>query len=308
MHSPTIDVVHVGSASRDLTDDDPRGWRLGGGASYAALTTARLGMRTAAIVGVDATASTAAELDLLRAAGVDLLLVELEEAPIFRNRETPAGRIQGWPVRGRPLPVSGVPRSWLSARAWSFVPVASELGDAWATMIPPGAFTGLAWQGLLREQGPDRLTQRRPPAPSALLDAADLVGVSRHDLAQGTDPRELLRLLRTGARLAVTDGHDGGELIRVLPDGRTRSETWVAVAPARLVDPTGAGDTFLAALLTAIVRPDLKAQSGLPPTTDIDFAAVTASFVVEAPGLLGVPDRSAVQARLATLRRSTDSG
>ena len=54
-----IEVVHVGSSSRDLTPDDPRGWRLGGGVTYAALTTARLGLRTAAVVGVDAAGSTA---------------------------------------------------------------------------------------------------------------------------------------------------------------------------------------------------------------------------------------------------------
>ena len=35
------------------TPDDPRGWRLGGGVTYAALTTARLGLRTAAYIGVD---------------------------------------------------------------------------------------------------------------------------------------------------------------------------------------------------------------------------------------------------------------
>ena len=58
---PAVDVVHVGSASRDLTDDDPRGWRLGGGVTFAALTTARLGLRTAAViksVGQDAVEGT----------------------------------------------------------------------------------------------------------------------------------------------------------------------------------------------------------------------------------------------------------
>src|SRR5262249_30017960 len=34
----TPTVVVVGSAARDLVDDDPRGWRLGGGVSYSALT------------------------------------------------------------------------------------------------------------------------------------------------------------------------------------------------------------------------------------------------------------------------------
>ena len=31
--APVPTVVVVGSASRDLTDEDPRGWRLGGGVS-----------------------------------------------------------------------------------------------------------------------------------------------------------------------------------------------------------------------------------------------------------------------------------
>jgi sugar/nucleoside kinase (ribokinase family) len=298
MTEPRIDIVHVGSASRDLTDEDPRGWRLGGGASYAALTTARLGLRTAAIVGVDETAASASELDLLRAAGVDLLLVVLEEGPVFRNRETPQGRVQSWPARGRPLPIPSFPAAWRDARAWSLVPVASELGDAWAAVAGDG-FTSLGWQGLLREQGPDQLTRRTPPRASALLDVADLVGVSRHDLPAGTPLASVTGLLRRGARLAVTDGHDGGSLITVLRDGRTRAVSWSAIPPADLVDPTGAGDVFLAALVAAIVRPDLTAGAHrLRPAAELAFAAAAASFVVEAPGLLGVPDRSAVLARL----------
>src|SRR6476619_3904917 len=83
------EVVHVGSACRDLADDDPRGWRLGGGVTYATLTTARLGLRTAAVIGVDDAARDAEELDLLRAAGADLLLVPLSEGPVYHNLETP---------------------------------------------------------------------------------------------------------------------------------------------------------------------------------------------------------------------------
>jgi sugar/nucleoside kinase (ribokinase family) len=299
MADPGIDVVHVGSACRDLVDDDPRGWRLGGGASYAALTTARLGLRTAAIVGVDATAASASELELLRAAGVELRLVELDEGPIFRNLETPAGRIQSWPVRGRPLPVPDLPPSWRVARAWSLVPVASELGEAWAAAVPHDAFVSLAWQGLLRAQGPDQLTRQRVPVRSGLLDAADLVGVSRHDLPPDTSLSAVTRLLRPGARMALTDGHDGGRLIEVLPDGRTSSQTWDAVPPERLVDPTGAGDVYLAALVAAIVRPDLTTRAGKGrAVVELAFAAATASFAVEAPGLQGVPDRDAVFRRL----------
>src|SRR6476620_10816537 len=119
MPSPRVEVVHVGSACRDVAPDDPRGWRLGGGATYAALTTARLGLRTAAVLGVDPTASTARELDLLRDAGVDLMLVPLPEGPVFENRETPEGRSQVCHASGVPLEVPALPERWLASRAWS---------------------------------------------------------------------------------------------------------------------------------------------------------------------------------------------
>src|SRR4029077_7935630 len=123
-----------GSASRDLTPDDPRGWRLGGGATYAALTTARLGLRTAAFIGVDEAAADADELDLLRNAGVDLRLVRLPEGPVFENRETPSGRVQTCHAVGRSLGEPVVPASWLEAPGWSLVPVAGEVGESWAAV------------------------------------------------------------------------------------------------------------------------------------------------------------------------------
>jgi sugar/nucleoside kinase (ribokinase family) len=292
------DVVHVGSACRDLTGDDPRGWRLGGGASYSALTTARLGLRTAAVIGADPLAATATELDLLREAGVTVHLVELDQGPVFRNEETPAGRVQHWPTRGQPLPVPSLPAGWGRAAAWSLVPVASELRDAWAAVVPEGAFVSLAWQGLLREQGPGGLTRTRPPSRSRLLERARLIGVSRQDLPSDTALEEMEAMVGSGARLAITDGYHGGQLISLAPGRDRRVLRWPAIPPDRLVDPTGAGDVFLAALLAATIRPDLTVERAGRRASDVEFAAAAASLVVEAPGLLGVPDLSAVLDRL----------
>ncbi len=305
----TIDVVHVGSACRDLTLDDPRGWRLGGGASYAALTTARLGLRTAAVVGVDPAAASASELDLLRAAGVDLLLVELGEGPVFLNRETPAGRVQTCLAPGNRLPIQDLPATWLGASAWSLVPVAGELGDDWATAAPDDVFVSLGWQGLLRELVRDHEVTRRRPSRSALLERADQVGVSRHDLEPGTDPAGLMGLLRPGAALLVTDGQAGGRLVRLGRDGRARARSYGAVAADHEVDPTGAGDVFLAALLVSVLGREMPGRgSRRRSSEDLRFAAAAASLVIEAPGLHGVPDRSAVLARLARGSQLSASG
>jgi len=298
MPEPACHVVHIGSASRDLADDDPRGWRLGGGATYSALTTARLGLRTGAIVGVDAAAARAAELDLLRAAGVDLVLVPLDEGPVFRNRETPAGRVQACVVPGRPLPVSPLPERWCGVSVWSFVPVAAELDAEWLSVLPADAFLILGWQGLLRRLEPGHEVVRQAPRHSRLAERADLVGVSRHDLPPETALPGLLQLLGAGARLVVTDGLDGGRMLERASDGTVRTSRYGAVAADRDVDPTGAGDVFLASLVTALVRDGAMSTFGPRSGSDLRFAATAASFVVEAPGLLGVPDLAAVLARL----------
>jgi sugar/nucleoside kinase (ribokinase family) len=305
MTERTIDVVQVGSASRDLTTDDPRGWRLGGGASYSALMTARLGLRAAAIVGVDRDAAEAHEFDLLRTAGVELMLVRLAEGPVFRNLEIASGRRQICVARGEQLPVVAVPPEWRAASAWSLVPVAGELADAWATVIPGTAFVGLGWQGLLRDLVAGHEVIRRPPSASPFLARADLVGVSRDDLAPGTPVRELTRWLERGAKLVVTDGPAGGTLSQRGRDGRSRTRRYAAALADRELDPTGAGDVFLAALLASMVRPDAispAVRRGL--AASLRLAATAASFVVEAPGLLGVPDRASVLARLGVSERS----
>ena len=279
------EVVHVGSA-----------WLLGGGVTYAALTTARLGLRTAAVVGVDAEARDAAELDLLRAAGVDLMLVHLASGPVFHNVETPAGRVQTCIQVGVPLPVPALPESWLRTTAWMIAPVAGEIREAWAVPLPPDGFVALAWQGFLRELSDGERVMRRAPRPSALLKRADLVGVSHHDVPQETRLHDLAALLRPGAILAVTQGLEGGLLLTLGPGGPERTIRWRPAHTDREVDPTGAGDTFLAALVATAAHPHLAGRQRW--AVDVRVAAAAGSLAVEGHGLTGVPDRAQVLTRI----------
>jgi sugar/nucleoside kinase (ribokinase family) len=296
------EVVHVGSASRDVVPEEPRGWRLGGGVTYASLTTARLGLRTAAIVGVDTAASTADELDLLRDAGVDLRLVPLVEGPIYHNVETSTGRVQTCVQTGVPLPIPDIPETWRSAPGWSVVPVADEITDEWAAVVPDNAHLAVAWQGFLRNLAPGERVTRRPPEPSLILRRADLVGVSHHDVAVDTSLAELDELLHPGAYLLVTQGRDGGLLIHLGGEGPIETLRYRSSAATLEVDPTGAGDTFLAALQASVLRPATTGRQASRRRPDLRFAAAAGSLVVEGPGLSGVPDRAAVLGRRARER------
>ncbi len=297
MAPPRVEILHIGSACRDVVPDDPRGWRLGGGVTYASLTTARLGIRTAAIIGVDASAATASELGMLRDAGVMLQLVPLADGPVFHNRETPKGRIQTSVGAGVPLPVPDIPASWRMAHGWSVVPVAGEVTDAWAGVIPADAHLAVAWQGFLRNLAPGERVSRRPPRRSAILHRADLVGVSHHDVAPGTPLSELYALLHPGAHLLVTQGSEGGLLITIGPDGPTETLRYLPTATTHEIDPTGAGDTVLAALPSTVMRPAIAGRHRSRRNPDLRFAAAAGSLVVEGLGLDGVPDRAAVIVR-----------
>lgn len=304
-------VVVVGAASRDLAPDDPRGWRLGGGVAYAALTCARLGVRTAAVIGLDPQARDAPELGLLAGAGVLLLRVPLPHGPVFRNLESPGGRVQACIDPGRPLPLVAMPDAWRGARAWILAPVAGELDDAWADSILADAYMALGWQGLLRILRAGADVTRRAPSAGRLVQRADVVSLSEHDVAPGTRPEDLARFLHPGALLVVTRGAAGGQVAGVTAGGVGRVVAYPAVAAGREVDATGAGDTFLAALVASVVRrkqgagPAPAPSGGIEaggdawPPPDLRFAAAAASFTVEGPGLQVVPGRAAVMRRLA---------
>ncbi len=295
-------IVVVGSAARDVAADDPRGWRLGGGVSYSALTTARLGVPTGALIGVDAEASGATEIDLLRAAGVDVRLVPLEHGPVFDNIETPDGRIQVCYDRSDPVSASTLPEAWRGVGAWIFGPVAAEIPDEWASAVPDDAIVAVGWQGLLRELRPGERVLHHPPSASPIVRRADLVGVSRDDFDRDLPLGELLGALKPGATLCLTQGAKGG--IAMVAEGRTPSHMrrWPPIPPAKEVDATGAGDVFLAALLAAYAEPRLIGGR-FAQGYDLLLAAAASSLVLEGPGLLGVPAREAVRLRIAQAPR-----
>jgi sugar/nucleoside kinase (ribokinase family) len=309
-----FDVLHIGSAARDEAQDDPRGWRLGGGVTYAALTTARLGLRTAALIGVDPLASEARELDLLRDAGAELQLVPLAHGPRFDNVETPTGRIQTCLDPGDPVPTTALPDGWRSVPTWLIVPVAAETRDDWAAVVPDRAHLGLGWQGLLRTLVAGEQVRRIAPSRTALVGRADLVNVSRNDLGPDPDVNALIGLLRPGARLILTDGRTGGTVFTAgEPGGPPAAEHPYRSIEAAEIDPTGAGDMFMAAMVGALWgpsetgrRPDPNSggasdnESGAIEAA-IQWAAATAALGVERAGLDAVPTRAAVVDRLATI-------
>jgi sugar/nucleoside kinase (ribokinase family) len=281
------DLVVVGAASRDLTDRDTRGWRLGGSATYCSLAAARLGLRVGCLVGVDDLAASAEELDLLRLAGVQLRPVALEHGPVFENIERDGHRRQRWRSMSDAIPVAALPDEWRGASGWLLGPVAGEVPDDWAAVGPADARVGLGWQGLLRNFGADGWMERKMPAASPLARRAGLVCASVDDLPPDFDVADLRRLA-TAATIVVTAGAHGGLALE-----GTHLIRYAALATEGVEDATGAGDVFMAALMVAWLT-----TGELATPRSLLFAAAAGSLVVEGVGLAGVATRAAVESRM----------
>jgi len=293
-HAPRPTVLVVGAASRDVTTTDARGWRLGGAVTYGSLMLARLGLQVRALVGADREAAQARELDALREAGVDVTLARLAQGPVFENIEQPGGRRQRCLSVADPIDPATLPGAWRANDAVLLGPVAAELGPAWAAISAP--MVALGWQGLLRRLVAGADVERVAPQPEPLLARADLVGVSVDDVGPAR-LRDLVDLVRPGAMLAVTRGDRGGTALVSRRPARSILRAYPAIPSNRAIDPTGAGDVFLASLVaTAIDGARLGAED---LTARLMFSAAAGSLAVEGPGIEGVPTLDSIRRRVA---------
>ncbi|HEY7984853.1 MAG TPA: PfkB family carbohydrate kinase [Ktedonobacterales bacterium] len=277
------DYLVIGHATRDLRPDG--GWRVGGTVVFAAAAAARLGLRAAIV--------TAAPPDVLAAIrhaapDVELAALPTPTATTFANRYLPDGRRRQY-LRSRApmLGLDAVPDDWRACAIVHLAPVAAEVDGALAAAFP-GALLGATPQGWLRAWGGTGLVR-----PAAWREAARVLPhlralvLSQDDLATDAASADaaIARWARTVPVVVVTRGAAGADL---LAQG---SRVRVPAFPAREVDPTGAGDVFAAALFVALAE-------GEAPAAAVRFANAAAAFVVEQPGVAGLPDRAAVLARL----------
>jgi sugar/nucleoside kinase (ribokinase family) len=298
-------LVIVGAATRDIDDRSASGWSLGGGVTFGALAAARLGLHVRALVGVDALAATAPELDLLRAEGVELRLARLRRGPVMENRELATGRLQLVSQPSDRLPPSALPSEWRSPDGVLLAPIANELGAAWAGAFDERALVGLAWQGLFRRLLPGQPMVHRPLRRRALIDRADVGLVSADDAAAGGE--KLTRLLRRDGQQLVISYAERGGLHVERRAGRYRLRLLPAVPAAAVTDATGAGDVFLATWFGGLLVAPRLIQDG-QGWRALGLAATAASVSVEATRLEGPPSLRAICERLLRQLPDEDDG
>ncbi|HEY5628077.1 MAG TPA: PfkB family carbohydrate kinase, partial [Candidatus Limnocylindrales bacterium] len=110
---------------------------------------------------------------------------------------------------------------------------------------------------------------------------------------------DLVKLLRPGTEMLLTDGIHGGNAYTV-GEGSAIVSTrhWRSIPIREYVDPVGAGDSFLSGVFAAQVVPDIVA-SWPDGDGDLRLGAACGSLILEGPGLFAVPHLEDALARMS---------
>ena len=259
-----VDYLVIGHLAHDLTVQGPR---LGGTASYSALTAQALGLRVGIVT------ASGPETSLAPLEDIPVVSIESPNSTIFENIYTEHGRIQYLRGQATRIDFNRVPEVWRRTPIIHLGPIANEM-DA---VLPEGfspALLGLTPQGWMRQWDAEgRVSLREWPNSETALARAGAVVISREDV-NGND--ELIEHMAHQTRiLAVTEGPAGSVLYwngdrRRFPAPRVRE-----------VDPTGAGDIFAAAFF-------IRLLNTRDPWEAARFATQLASCSVTRVGLDGI--------------------
>ena len=271
MTSAPIEVLHVGSASRDL--DARRPARLAAGRRRD-VRGAHDGPARAADRGVssgvdDAGRRRDASSTFCDEPGSTSCSARLAEGPVFDEPgDARRAGSRSATRSGVPLAVPALPSSWRAARAWSLVPVAGEVGDAWAAEHPGRRGTWRsAGRGSCAIWQPGERGRAPTPGSVGARSVAPTWSASAITTSTPATPlATLVAFLHPGADLLVTQGSRGGLLVIVGRDGPPETLRYLPTATDREIDPTGAGDTFLAALLASVLRPAIVGRTRVAPS------------------------------------------
>ncbi len=269
-----IDYLILGHLTRDLT---PTGPRLGGTASYAALTAKALGLRVGIVT------SWGEEVPLNGLQDIPIVNYPTEASSTFENIYTPKGRIQIIHEIAPKLDYHMVPEVWRSAEIVHFGPVAQEVEPSLARRFP-SALIGVTPQGWMRRwDAAGHVSAAEWPDSDFVLQNVSACVLSIEDI-EGNEAR-VEDMAASSRVLVVTEGRLGS---RVYWRGDVRRFTPPTVTE---VDATGAGDIFATAFFTRLYLTR-------DPWEAARFATQLAANSVTRVGIEGVPTPEEVKASL----------
>jgi sugar/nucleoside kinase (ribokinase family) len=271
--NPSPDYLVIGHVTKDLLNGS---FKIGGTATYSALTAHRLGQSVGVVT------SKGSDIDLGNLpSDIQVAFCPSETSTTFENLYRDGHRQQHLWSQASILTGSHIPKEWLNSRIVHLGPVAQEVDQTLAKSFP-NALLGVTPQGWMRRWDDTGRVQPEVWKPNDdLLKRADAVILSREDVGEDMDlvrdyaSQAQLLVLTAGWRGATIYYHDQ---VRSFP------------APAmREQDPTGAGDIFATVFLVALYKTS-------DPWLSAQFANCVASHSVERSGWDSIPTVQEIEA------------
>ncbi len=280
--SPTTipDYLLIGHFTADLWPNDRT---LGGTVGYAARTANAFGIQVAALTSA---AANEPLLDQMRDYA-DVLSLPADATTTFENIYEPSGRKQY--VRGVASQINpaDIPAAWLKAPLVHLAPIAGEADTKIAHQFKD-AMVMLTLQGWLRHIGEDGLVSFKRWLDVDTLRAIDIMVYSEEDIVQAPELEQAF--IDNVEHLFITRAERGGTYYH-------NGEAFEYSTPqVELVQPTGAGDVFAAALLASLPQLDYNMLAVVRVAARLGATAVTRD------GLEGAPTPQEVQQALAEAR------
>jgi hypothetical protein len=272
VHMPVRpDYLVIGHICRDLYNG---GYKLGGTATFSALTAHNLGYRAGIVT------SNGPDIDLSPLpAAISIAVRPCAASTTFQNIYQNGHRHQYIGFHADVLSAKDVPTDWCSSPIVHLGPVDQEVDDLIIDFFPD-SLIGLTPQGWMRSWGADGIVHPVLWEPQdALLSRADAVILSREDVDGDMDLVE--RYASRTRTLVLTAGWKGAT---VYHQGHARA---FPAPTVNQIDPTGAGDIFATAFLIALHKtqdPYLSAQ----------FANCIAAHSVERTGMDSIPTAATI--------------
>jgi sugar/nucleoside kinase (ribokinase family) len=268
-----IDYLLIGHVTSDLTPD---GSRLGGTATFGALTARALGQW----VGVLTSAPDSMRPSLNPLEGVEITRIPSEQATTFENVYTPDGRRQIVHGRATPLNYEQIPAAWRAAPIVHLGPLVGEVDPALANRFPD-SLLGITPQGWMRSWDKAGRVSFTPWEDIERI--APHAGAVIYSIEDINNDEALARAYaRHAAIQVVTRGSIGCTLYI---EGREINIPAPRV-PER--DATGSGDIFATAFF-------IRLKITGDPLAAAQFATRIASESVTRVGLDGVPRESTIR-------------
>lgn len=272
------DFVVLGHLTRDEQADGT--YTLGGAVTFAAIAARNLGYRVGIVTSAADDFPTPELLD-----EIEIVRIPCTTTTTFRNLYSQGKRKQFVREIAHSLTAVHVPAAWRGAKIALFGPVAGELDADVIGAFGDGTLRAISPQGWMRQWDESgRVRARSWTEAPDLLPRVDALILSEEDL--GGYSERLPSYVALAPVVVMTRDVEGCTIYR-----KHERPLDVPSFPTKVVDPTGAGDSFAAGFLIA-----------LHETGDVVYAArfanATASLAIESKGAETMPTRAEVQARL----------